>query len=443
MARCFANCMLISGLATALLAASAGCRDGAAVAAPEDADEPVTVEVVLAEEETLQHTTTQPATVEAFYEAHLHAKVSGYLKQLNVDIGDEVQQDAVLATIDVPELEKQLQRQQARVEQLQANEARAAAGVELAAAEVKAAQAARDEAAANVEAAEASLTAYKSAFDRVTQLVEEKTVVGKLLDEAREHYQSARAARQAVEASIAAAEANVVVAQAKQTAAEADRRVAASSVSEAEKQLEETQVLIGFASLKAPFDGVVTARNVDPGDLVRNTQTASVEGPHPLMSIAAIDRVRVSLSVPENDAGWIHVGDPARVTLRAFPGKTFVGKVSRFARRLDESTRTMRVEVDLENPDHAILPGMYGQATITQNRDVASVVLPARSVRYDETGNATVYVVGDDGKVRIVEVETGYDDGSKIEITNGLSGGERVATAMLDRLKDGQPVRVR
>jgi RND family efflux transporter MFP subunit len=219
--------------------------------------------------------------------------------------------------------------------------------------------------------------------------------------------------------------------------------VAASSVREAEKQVEETQVLIGFASLKAPFDGVVTARNVDPGDLVRNTQTASADGPHPLMSIAAIDRVRVSLSVPENDAGWIRVGDPATVTLRAFPGNIFVGKVSRFARRLDESTRTMRVEVDLANPDHAILPGMYGQVTITQNRDVASVVLPARSVRYDETGKATVCVVGDDSKVRIVEVETGYDDGSKIEITAGLSGGERVATAMLDRLKDGQPVRVR
>lgn len=443
MARCFANCILISGLATGLLAASAGCRQGAAVAAPENGDEPASVNVVVAEEETLEHKTTQPATVRAFYEAHLYAKVSGYLEQLSVDIGDDVQQDAVLATIDVPELEKQRERQQALVEQLKANEERAAAGVELARAEVTAAQAARDEAAANVASAEASLTAYKSAFDRVTQLVEEKTVVGKLLDEAREHYESAEAARQAVEASITAAEANVVVAQAKQAAAEADRRVAAASVSEAEKHLEETQVLLDFATLRAPFNGVVTARNVDPGDLVRNTQTSSADGRKPLMSIAAIDRVRVCVSVPENDAGWVRVGDPASVTLRAFPGRMLSGTVSRFARRLDESTRTMLVEIDLDNPDRSILPGMYGQATITQAREVASIVLPAGSVRHDETGRAQVYVVGPDEKVHMVDVETGYDDGRKIEITAGLSGGQRVVAAMLDRLEDGQPVRVR
>ncbi|MEQ8790612.1 MAG: efflux RND transporter periplasmic adaptor subunit [Pirellulaceae bacterium] len=429
-------------LCSVWILALSGCREGAAVAAPDERDEPLTVDVVLAEEEVLQHKTTQPATIEAFHESQLHSKVSGYLKTLAVDIGDEVRQDAVLAVIDVPELAKQRERQEAQVQQLKANEERAAAGVELAKAGVTAAGAARDEAAANVAAAEATLAAYRAELERVTQLVQEKSVASRLLDEAREHFQSAQASRQAVDAAIAAAEANVVVAQARQTAAEADVRVAAATTREMEKQLEETDVMIAYASLKAPFDGVVVERYVDPGDLVRNAQTTASDSRRPLITIAAIDRVRVRIAVPENDAAWIRVGDAAAVQLRAFPGQAFPGTVARLARRLDESTRTMLVEVDLDNPDRAILPGMYGQATITQDRQLASVVLPAGSVRFSETGAARVYVVGDDNKVRLVEVETGYDDGSKIEITRGLSGGERVVTAMLDRLEDGQSVRV-
>ncbi len=146
--------------------------------------------------------------------------------------------------------------------------------------------------------------------------------------------------------------------------------------------------------------------------------------------------------MPENDAPAADVGDAAHVTLRAIPGKVFEGKIDRIARGLDPSTRTMLVEIDLPNPDRRLLPGMYGETTIDLDQKPDALTLPAGTVRYDQKGQAFVYVVDDQNQVQIVNITTGLDDGNRIEISDGLKGSERVVAPMIDRLSSGQTVRV-
>ncbi|MCH7688948.1 MAG: efflux RND transporter periplasmic adaptor subunit, partial [Planctomycetes bacterium] len=155
---------------------------------------------------------------------------------------------------------------------------------------------------------------------------------------------------------------------------------------------------------------------------------------------------RVRIAIPENDAPWANVGDPVTLQMRAMPGQTFPGKISRVARALDESTRTMLIEVDLPNADGALLPGMYGEATIILEEIADALVLHAGAVRYNETGDSFVYVVDsvvdNVGTIRIVDVTTGLDDGKQIEITDNLDENDRVVDAMIGRLQAGQKVQV-
>ncbi len=400
------------------------------------------VRVVIPQRTSLRRTTTQPATVHAYYEADINAKVSGYLKELKVDIGAVVEEGEILAVIDVPEFVARRNRQQATVERLVADEQRARAGVELAQAGVEAANAAQDEAGATVEMAKAQVAAYQAEFNRVQRLVSESAVAARLLDEAREHLQSSQAGKQATEAALASAMANVTVAKAKVLAATADLLSARASTQESKREIEETEVMLAYSTLRAPFSGVITERNVDPGDLVRNTQTASTSPVKPLFRIAHVQRVRVRVSIPENDASWANINDRAIVNLRSLPGQPIEGIVSRVARSLDVSTRTMSVEIDLPNSDPVLLPGMYGEVTIILEEKPDCLVLPSTAVRYDETGRSYVLLVDAGDVIQTVDVMTGLDDGKRVEIISGLSGTERVVGATIQRLVPGQKVRV-
>jgi len=446
----------VAGMVTAglLLICCAGCSSqlspdaraeaGTAEAgAGQDAgDDWVTVNLLSPERTSLRRATTQPATVHAYYQAEVFAKVAGYLRELNVDIGDVVSEGDVLAVIDVPELAKQHARQQATIERLQADQQRAQAAAELAMAEVEASLAAREQVEAEIAKAAAQLKAYQAEYARVEELVSGKAVADRLLDEAREHLESAQAAKRAAEAALRAADSNVTVARAGLSGANADIEVARARIREAQREQEETAVRIDYATLRAPFDGIVTERNVDPGDLVRNIQDSSTALKKPLFTIAGLDRVRVRVSVPEHDAEWLSAGDPAIVRLRGLPGLPLKGAVSRAARSLDEDTRSMTVEIDLPNTDGSLLPGMFGEATITLEETAGSLSLPAPAVRHDEGGRSYVYVVGAGDAVEVVEVTTGLDDGKQVEISSGLTGDERVVGPTIDRLQAGQKVRV-
>ena len=300
---------------------------------------------------------TQPSSAEAFYEADLGAKVSGYVGELLVDIGARVTAGQVLARITVPEMI------QSRV------------------------------------AAIAEVAALESEHDRIAMLVERNSMTRGALTEAKGRLDTARARQAEIEAAMT------------------------------------------YATIEAPFDGIVTSRTIDPGDMVY--EASSPKGnDQPLLRVAKVDVIRVKTYVPERESAWVDVGDDAALVFDALPGTVFAGEVARVSAALDPGTRTMLVEIDLPNDNGRIRPGYYGQARIVLERRERALALPSSALRTDD-GRPRVYVVGPDGSARHVQVEIGVSDTDWVEVTAGLTGSERVVTGpIVGQLVDGAPVRV-
>ena len=419
----------------------AGCLPPPPVAKTSDRDRVVAVRTVAVTEAEIQPTTLQPATVHPFYHSEVRPKASGFVSQLHVDIGDVVQAGQVLLEIDVPEMSKQREVIQARITRLQVDEKRAAAGVDLADAQVRSSQASLVEAESEMRRADASLAAAESEFQRTSDLVERGSLQDRMLDEVRKKRDSERAANQSVASAIDSAKANVAVSEAQKAAAQADLEAARAETMIAERELEELDVMIDYATVRAPIAGIVAQRNVEPGDLVgKASDQASTR---PLLVINQVDKLRVRIPVPETDAARVNPGDEVTLTFPSFAGEPPIkATVTRRSGSLDPSTRTMIVEVELENTDGKLLPGMFGQASINLSGKVATNLLPARAIRFSDDGKAYVYVVGQDETVTVASIETGLDDGQSIQVRSGLLPGQRVIDAHLKRFTDGQKVTV-
>jgi len=319
--------------------------------------QPTPVRLIQPSRRDLARDTVQPATADAFFEANLGAKVSGYVTELRVDIGARVKTGQTLAKIAVPEL-------------IQAR-----------------------------NAATADVTAQRSAYDRTVELAEHNSITQRAVAEAKGRLDTA-VARQA----------------------------------QAEAELD-------YTTIEAPFDGVVTLRTIDPGDIVY--QASSPKGKQePLLRVARVDVIRVKTYVPELDSIWADVGDAATVTFEALPGRVFTSKVARVSGALDPATRTMLVEIDLPNADGTLRPGLYGRARIALERHEHALVLPSSAVRVGDGGAQVFAVAGD--VVRHKSVTLGLVDSQWSEITSGLDEGERVVAdaAAAANLADGAQVRV-
>lgn len=260
-----------------------------------------------------------PATIQAFFVTDLYAKESGYISQVNADIGDHVKKGEMLAVIDDPELQAQFDKAEAAVQQ---------------------AKSALEVAKRQLTGMQADLTLQQVTLSRQQELFAGKATTAQTLDEAK--------AKQGV------SEANVETAKAKIKLAEADLQFATAEAAR-------LQALLQYERIVAPFDCVVTRRLVNPGDLV---QAATATRTAPLFTCQKIDVVRVFADAPEASAAGIRPGLPAKVTLYGPTGITVHGTVTRIATALDPGTRTMRVEIDLPNPGEDLLPGMYAQVTL-------------------------------------------------------------------------------
>ncbi|HBN77552.1 MAG TPA: efflux RND transporter periplasmic adaptor subunit [Planctomycetaceae bacterium] len=421
------------------LIAGYGCTASPAVSLDEEPAKAIAVKTVAVVQEDIPLTTFQPATVHAYYRAEIRAKISGYVKELKVDIGDVVQAGETLAIIDVPEMEKQRLIHQARITRNESEEARASAGVQLAQANVQSAEAKLEQAKSEMSRADAALAAIEAEFSRTQDLVDRQSLESRMLDEVRKKRDSERANKQAMQSAIISAEANVNVAQAKTTSAQADLKAAQAETEIARRQLEELEVLLAYSNLKAPFAGVVTQRTVDPGDLVREGN--EVGQGSPLFVVSQVEKLRVQIPVPEADAAFASRGDTVTLTFPSFSGeKSMELSITRIAGALDPSTRTMLVEAELENKEGKYLPGMFGQASISLNTKVAANMLPARAIRFDESGQAYVYVIDENQQVTVIDITTGIDNGNFIEVQSGLDAGQVVIDAHLKRFKTGQKV---
>ncbi len=433
--RLSATSIALSLLATALV----GCARRGPTEAQKDAPTAVPVQTVSAEAADVPRTTTQPATVQAFSRAEVRARVSGYVGQVAADIGDLVEAGATLAVIEVPEMHKQREITAARLSRCEAEEARAQAGVQLAEANVRAAEAQLSQTQSEMKRTDALVAAMQAEFTRTQDLVQRQSLESRVLDEIRKKRDSELANKDAMACAIDSAAAEVIVAQAKVASAYADLKAAQADTTVGRRQLEEIDVRIEYATLKAPFAGLVTQRRVDVGDLVR--EASDVGDGRSLFVVSQIDTVRVQVLVPEADAALVSGGDAMSLRFPSFPGEEPIqAEVTRLANDIDPNTRTMLVEAQIENAQRKLIPGMFGEASIVLSTTAAATMLPARAVRYEESGDAFVYIVEDDATVTVAPVTTGLDDGHAIQILTGLRPGQLVVDAHLKRFVNGQQV---
>ncbi len=209
----------------------------------------------------------------------------------------------------------------------------------------------------------------------------------------------------------------------------------------AKANLDRTETLLSFAKITAPFSGIVTRRLVDPGAFIPAATSGSAAQNAAIATLVDFNRVRVQVAVPELESSLIATGQTVVVTLDGLPGKTFDGKVTRFAYALDEATKTMLAEIELPNPKLELRPGMYATVRIGIERKEDALLLPAEALVVERAG-AFVFTVTD-AKAKKTRVQTGFNDGTHAEIVAGLKPDQPVILMGRRSLSDGQDVRVK
>jgi multidrug efflux pump subunit AcrA (membrane-fusion protein) len=356
----------LAGLVTAL----AGCARPAATAPPSAAAAPApVVTLVKPERKSLAHVIARDAHVEAFEETPLFARITGHVQKVYVDLGDrvrgprfdaqgkQVEAGQVLAELYVPEMEEELRQKQALVAQARAEEEQAGAALEAAEANVATAQALVLEAEAGRERVGANYQRWESEYERMEKLTRSKVIDQQARDEALNQLKAAGAARKEVEAKVGSARAGARESEAKRNRARADVTAAKARIRVTEAEAGRTKALLEYSKVRAPYDGVITARNVHTGHYLAGAGTT------PLFVIARMDTVRILVEVPEADAAYVAKGVPARVRLQMLKGQEFRGEVARSSWSLDAKARTLRTEIDLPNPEGRLRPGMYAYVT--------------------------------------------------------------------------------
>jgi RND family efflux transporter MFP subunit len=237
--------------------------------------------------------------------------------------------------------------------------------------------------------------------------------------------------------------AELAVASSKLAACRADILVKESRVRVAKDDLDRARILASFAQIRAPFDGVISYRSVDEGDFVQNASTGQ---PRPLMTLAATDKVKLVLHVPEREAIWAEIGGEASVQVDARVNWLGKGQVSRVGPTLDVQTRTRQVEIDLENKDRKLIPGMYGQVTLALQRIERAPAIPATAVYSRHGENFVLQVVG--GVVQRQRVRIQFDDGKELVVVKlvgdkelPLDGTEELVVSNKGEIAEGQAVK--
>lgn len=363
-----------------------------------------------------------PGNSEAVTVARIYARANGYIRSRSVDIGSTVKAGQALAIIEAPELDQE-------VAQAQANLAQSRAALEQVKANLQQARASVVQAQANIQAAKANEQIAGTTSQRWNQLVAKGVLPRQSGDERRSSFEARRAETAATTAGLHTADANV-------TAQAANVRAAEAAVIAQQANVARLQRLQSFTRVVAPFDGVITERNVEQGDLV----SAGSAGDRYLFSVAQSESLRIQIDVPQTYAVDIKPGMAAEVLVRERPNEKFKGTVARIASALNQGSRTMRVEIQTPNEGGALLPGMYLQVRFALPRNRPTVLIPAEALVANAQGTRVVSL-GADQKVHYVPVVVGRDLGREIEVIDGLQGNETLLQSPSDLLREGQPVR--
>ncbi|AMV20158.1 Efflux pump periplasmic linker BepF [Planctomyces sp. SH-PL14] len=411
---------------------------------------PIRVVPIRPARKTLRRIVELPGRVEAYEVAPLHAKVTGYVESIPVDIGDSVAgpkgdgptatPGAELCRLLVPELREELAQKAALVGQAVAEVAQAEAAVKVAEAGLQSAHARVQEAEATVAREEATYKRWVSEFERITQLVESGAVTRKVLEETKAQLDAAAAGRQEVTARIASVQALAREAVAGLEKARADLTATLSRQKVAEAEQRRLEAMVGYSVVRAPFDGVIVERNVHTGHLVR-TGGGSGAGDRPLLTIMKIDPVRVFVDVPEGDAVYVDAGTKATIKVPSLAGDPLAAPVTRTSWSLNATSRTLTAEIDVANASKRLRPGLYVQValTVAELEDVLS--LP-RTAIFTQDKRTCCYTIGADGKVVLTPVTLGLQAGNELEVRSGLTGDEQVIGANTSAFRPGLPVEI-
>jgi membrane fusion protein (multidrug efflux system) len=291
-----------------------------------------------------------------YQQATLYAKVAGYLKTISVDKGDAVKSGALLAEIEVPELEAEHSRYRAEL-----------------------------------KVAEIDYGRLSDSLKKAPDLVMPQSV-----DDARGKLEVAKA------------------------------------------NLERTETLLNYAKIVAPFSGIITRRSVDPGAFIPAASSGSTPQSAALVTLADFSRMRLQVAVPESEAALITVNQPVKATVEGLPGRTIEGAITRFAYALDEATKTMLAEIEVPNPDLQLRPGMYATVKIGIERKPDALLVPTDALITEKAG--TFVFLNSDGKAKKVKVQTGFNDGTNVEILKGLNADQPVILVGKQAIADGQAV---
>ncbi len=206
----------------------------------------------------------------------------------------------------------------------------------------------------------------------------------------------------------------------------------------AQAKLQRTRTLLQYARITAPFSGRITARFVDPGAFIPAATAGSTPERAALLTLMDYSRVRVQVFVPEADALFIKNGVPAKVMVEELPGKVFAGSVTRFAHALDPATRTMLTEIEIPNPNGELRPGAYASVQLEVERKKDALLVPSSAVLVEKAGTSLFTVA--DQHAKKTPVQTGFNDGTNVEITRGISPDQLVILIGKQSLNDGQSV---
>jgi len=331
-----------------------------------------------------------PGNIEPTLEAPILARADGYLARRLVDIGDRVRAGQEVAEIEAPELEQQVTQARATIQQMQA---------------------ALEQAQANLQQGKSETELARVTAERTGALLKKGAVSRQEDDQNQALYQAKRANMEALDKAILVQRSNVAAAQAN------------------EARLDKMQ---SYRVVRAPFDGVITLRNVDTGALVNAGTTL-------LYRIAQTATLRTYVNVPQGYADSVHVGQIATIRVPNLPDRQFPGTVARTSNALDPASRTLLVEIQVPNAQNLLMPGMYARVDLSSARAEPPLLVPSEALMIRANG-AQVAVVSPDQIVHLQKVEVGRDYGDRLEVIRGIQEGATIVMNPGDAVQEGQKV---
>jgi len=387
----------------ALIAASGvlfttACSRGEALGGMVGTHELPTVAVANVVADNLSHDLVLTAEFRPFQEVEVMAKVAGYVKQINVDVGDRVKQNQVIAILEIPEMADDLTRVNAAVERSQAEVAHA-----------------NDE----IQRAVAAHHLAHLSFERLFAVSEKNPglVAQQEIDDARS---------------------KDLMAEAQVSAAKSALDVRKEQVQVNEAEVQKVHTLMDYTKVVAPFDGVVTKRYADNGAMIQAGTTSKTQAT-PLVRVSENSLLRLILPVPESAVPTVHIGQQVDVRVPTL-NRSFPGRVARFANKLSLATRTMDTQVDVPNPTFVLISGMYAEVNLTLDRRNAVLTIPVTAVDREGDAAGRVMVVTADNRVESRKITLGLETAHNVEVRSGLTEADKVVLSGRSGLRPGDEV---